>query len=54
VVMLLVLYVLQITLGRAIRRGDGSRREEHRSQAMGIVLVRTMVFLSGMMLMVPT
>jgi len=53
-IMLLVLYSLQISLGRALQHGDGSRRKEHKSQAIGIVLVRTLVFLSGVMLIVPT
>jgi len=54
VIMLLVLYGLQIALGREIQRGAVARRTEHRSQAIGIVLVRITVFLSGVALMVPT
>ncbi|MDQ6964956.1 MAG: hypothetical protein Q9M13_08575 [Mariprofundales bacterium] len=52
-IMLLVLYYLQISLGLAVWRGDRSRLREHRSQAVGILLVRTTVFLSGVALMVP-
>ncbi len=53
-ILLLILYALQIQLGRALRRGDRARLREHRSQAIGIVAVRMLVFLSGIMLMAPT
>jgi len=53
-IMLLVLYGLQISIGRAILCGDGACRKDHRGQAVGIVLVRTTVFFSGVMLMFPS
>jgi len=53
VVTLLVLYGLQIDLGRALVRGENGRRLEHRRQGVGIVWLRVVVFLSGMILISP-
>ncbi len=55
VLMLLVLYGLQAALGREIMRGgEPQSRTAHAKQAIGIVLVRVVAFLSGLMLLVPT
>ncbi|MDQ6951613.1 MAG: hypothetical protein Q9M26_08110 [Mariprofundales bacterium] len=50
-IMLLILYGLQIGLGRGLLRGEDGRRIEHRQQAIGIVWLRLLVFASGAMLM---
>ncbi|MDX8408631.1 MAG: hypothetical protein R8J84_01115 [Mariprofundales bacterium] len=51
--MLLVLYVLQIGVGRNLLQGAAAKRQDHRNQAMGIVWLRVIVFASGAMLMNP-
>ncbi len=51
--MLLVLYMLQIGIGRKLLHGAAAKRQVHRNQAMGIVWLRVIVFASGAMLMSP-
>ena len=50
---LYVLYALQLGAGRRLWRGETAARAEHRAQAKGILLVRTLVVLSGALLAEP-
>lgn len=47
---LFVLYVLQIMAGRRLLANDDSIRQEHANLAKGILLVRALVLLSGVLL----
>jgi len=47
------LYVLQVMAGRQLQRGDNSGRESHRVQSRGIAVIRTLVFLTGALLIAP-
>ena len=50
IVALFVLYAIQIMAGRKLMRGDDAARSEHKSSAIGILLVRALVIVSGGML----
>ena len=52
VIVLYILYAFQIAAARKILRGDESAkaRQEHRAQAIGILLVRAFVIITGAML----
>ena len=50
---LYALYVLQILAGRKLLGGQATARPEHRLQARGILIIRTLVFISGAMLIAP-
>lgn len=47
------LYVLQIQAGRRIARGDDGARPDHRTQGIGILVVRGLVILSSALLIEP-
>lgn len=47
------LYILQIPAGRRLLRGDDAIRPDHRSQGIGILIVRGLVILSAAMLIEP-
>jgi hypothetical protein len=53
VLALYALYILQIPAGRRLLRGDDSVRPDHRSQGIGILIVRGLVVLSAVMLIEP-
>lgn len=55
---LFVLYAIQIQVGLSLWKGDGNEnsvemRKNHRAQALGILLVRALVIVSGAMLAEP-
>ena len=52
-VALFVLYFLQIAAGRKLMQNNEEAREEHRSIAKGLLLVRGLVILSGALLVQP-
>jgi hypothetical protein len=50
---LFVLYVLQVLAGRQLLKGEQSARGEHKNVALGILLVRALVIISGALLVQP-
>jgi len=53
IITLYVLYVIQISAGRNLLKGDEESRAEHKSVATGILLVRALVIVSGALLIQP-
>ena len=57
IIVLYSLYVLQIMAGRSMMQTQGAEYKEHQhdhaQQFMGILIVRTLVFASGALLIVP-
>lgn len=50
IITLYMFYVLQIAAGRRLLRGDMGVRGDHRRQGMGIIVLRTLVFVTGALL----
>jgi len=50
---LYALYVMQIQAGKQILAGNLEGRHNHRVQSKGILVVRTLVFITGAMLIAP-
>jgi hypothetical protein len=53
VITLYMLYFVQVRSVSALLRGDPKARDEHKSQGLGIIIVRGLVLLSGAMLVEP-
>lgn len=53
VMTLYVLYIVQIRAARGILRGETTARLEHKSQGLGILIVKALVLVSGAMLVDP-
>jgi len=49
VLTLYMFYGLQVSVARKIFRGEGSGRADHRRQALGILIVRALVIITGAM-----
>lgn len=47
VLTLYMFYGLQISAARRMLRGEGTGRDDHRRQAMGILIVRALVIITG-------
>jgi len=50
IITLYVLYVIQINAGMTLLKGNEESRDEHKSVAKGILLVRALVIVSGALL----
>ncbi len=53
VLALYALYVMQIMAGRRLLKGEGEVRSDHRTQGIGVLIVRGVVILSAFMLIDP-
>ena len=54
VISLYVLYFVQVRAARGILRGEAQARNEHKTQGLGILIVRALVLLTGALLVEPT
>ncbi len=54
VLALYALYVMQIMAGRRLLRGDHEARADHRTQGIGVLVVRGLVIASAFMLIDPS
>ncbi len=54
VLALYALYVMQIMAGRRLLRGDNEARADHRTQGIGVLVVRGLVIASAFMLIDPS
>ncbi len=50
IITLYMFYVMQVHAGLRIMRGDGALRGDHRRQAGGIIILRTLVLMTGALL----
>jgi hypothetical protein len=50
---LYMLYFVQVRSARALLRGEEGARSEHKSQGLGIMIIRGLVLVSGAMLVEP-
>ena len=53
VISLYVLYFVQVQAARGILRGDPQARQEHKTQGLGILIVRALVLVTGALLVEP-